>query len=67
MTVATVHMPVVYSSNIQDNIFVSRGPTFYITRYLCQRLLGIIIERLLAIGVRPTNKGLVVTVVRERA
>ena len=55
------------SSNVEDNIRVTRAPTFYITRYLFQRLLDIIIELLVAIGVRPTNKGLFVTPVHERA
>ena len=59
MTGATVHMTVAYNSNIEENIRMTRGPTFHITQYLHQRLL--------AIGVRPTNKGLAVTLVRERA
>ena len=67
MTEATVHMTSAYNSNIEDNIRVTRGPAFYITRYLNQRLPGTIMERLLAIGIRPTNKGIDVTLVRERA
>ena len=67
MTVTTAHMPVAYNSNIEDNIRVTRCLALYKTRYLYQRLLGIIIERRLAMGARPSNKGLVVTLVRERA
>ena len=36
---------VAHNSNIEDNIRVTKDTTFYFTRYLYQRLLGIVIER----------------------
>ena len=49
---------IAHNSNIEDNIRVEKGTTFYFTRHVYQRLLGIVIERFLAIGVWPTNNGL---------